>query len=83
MAYSPPMAKLIIISGGQTGVDRAALDVAMALGIAYGGWCPQGGWAEDFPRRPVCGRAIRCCAKHRAPIRPSARNGTCATATRV
>jgi Circularly permutated YpsA SLOG family len=36
-----------IISGGQSGVDRAALDAAMALGIAYGGWCPKGGWAED------------------------------------
>jgi hypothetical protein len=41
-----------IISGGQTGVDRAALDVAIARGIAYGGWCPQGGWAEDCPKPP-------------------------------
>src|SRR5688500_6234546 len=31
-----------IISGGQTGVDRAALDIAMKLSIAYGGWCPKG-----------------------------------------
>jgi hypothetical protein len=36
-----------IISGGQTGVDRAALDVAMELGIEAGGWCPAGRWAED------------------------------------
>lgn len=36
-----------IISGGQTGVDRAALDVAMRLGIAHGGWVPQGRLAED------------------------------------
>jgi predicted Rossmann fold nucleotide-binding protein DprA/Smf involved in DNA uptake len=36
-----------IISGGQTGVDRAALDVAMELGIPCGGWCPQGRRAED------------------------------------
>ncbi len=36
-----------IISGGQTGVDRAALDVAMALGIPHGGWCPRGRLAED------------------------------------
>jgi hypothetical protein len=36
-----------IISGGQTGVDRAALDVAMELGIACGGWCPKGRLAED------------------------------------
>jgi len=41
-----------IISGGQTGVDRAALDVALARGIDYGGWCPKGGWAEDFPEPP-------------------------------
>ena len=36
-----------IISGGQTGVDRAALDVALQLGIACGGWCPAGRSAED------------------------------------
>ena len=31
---------LKIISGGQTGVDRAALDVALTHGIECGGWCP-------------------------------------------
>jgi len=36
-----------IISGGQTGVDRAALDVAIELGIPCGGWCPKGRRAED------------------------------------
>jgi hypothetical protein len=36
-----------IISGGQTGVDRAALDVARWLGIEHGGWCPRGRVAED------------------------------------
>ena len=36
-----------IVSGGQTGVDRAALDVALELGIPCGGWCPQGRKAED------------------------------------
>lgn len=36
-----------IVSGGQTGVDRAALDVAIKLGIPHGGWCPRGRWAED------------------------------------
>jgi hypothetical protein len=36
-----------IISGGQTGVDRAALDVAIALGLKAGGWCPRGRRAED------------------------------------
>lgn len=41
-----------IVSGGQTGADRAALDVAIALSIPYGGWCPKGGWAEDMPNPP-------------------------------
>jgi hypothetical protein len=36
-----------LISGGQTGVDRAALDVALALGLPCGGWCPRGRRAED------------------------------------
>jgi hypothetical protein len=36
-----------IISGGQTGVDRGALDVAIELGIAHGGWCPKDRMAED------------------------------------
>jgi hypothetical protein len=43
---------LKIVTGGQTGVDRAALDVAIELGIPYGGWCPTGGWAEDLPDPP-------------------------------
>ena len=38
-----------IVSGGQTGVDRAALDVALEVGIAPGGWCPRGRRAEDEP----------------------------------
>ena len=38
-----------IVSGGQTGADRAALDAAIALGIETGGWVPLGRWAEDGP----------------------------------
>ncbi len=41
-----------IISGGQTGVDRAALDVAIERGMEWGGWCPKGGWAEDLIEPP-------------------------------
>ena len=41
-----------IISGGQTGVDRAALDLAIERGTEWGGWCPKGGWAEELPNPP-------------------------------
>lgn len=43
------MAPLTVVSGGQTGVDRAALDVALELGLACGGWVPRGRVAEDGP----------------------------------
>jgi len=36
-----------VISGGQTGTDRAALDAAIKLGIPHGGWCPKGRTALD------------------------------------
>jgi hypothetical protein len=42
---APPLLK--IISGGQTGADRAALDWALERGVPHGGWCPKGRWAED------------------------------------
>jgi len=41
-----------IISGGQTGVDRAALDAAIKLMVPYGGWIPQGRLTEDGPLPP-------------------------------
>jgi hypothetical protein len=40
---------LSVVSGGQSGVDRAALDAALFLEIPAGGWCPKGRWAEDGP----------------------------------
>jgi hypothetical protein len=41
-----------VLSGGQSGVDRAVLDAAIERGIDYGGWCPKGGWAEDMTAPP-------------------------------
>jgi len=38
-----------IVCGGQSGVDRAALDAALTAGFACGGWCPKGREAEDGP----------------------------------
>jgi len=40
---------LTIVSGGQTGADRAGLDFAIAHGLPHGGWCPLGRRAEDGP----------------------------------
>ena len=45
-----------IVSGAQTGIDRGALDAALAAGFPCGGWCPAGRRAEDGPipsRYPV------------------------------
>jgi len=44
---------LRIVSGGQNGVDRGALDAALDLGVECGGWCPAGRLAEDgiIPQR--------------------------------
>jgi hypothetical protein len=48
IAVLPPSAVgLEILSGGQTGVDRGALDAALELGRRCGGWCPEGRMAED------------------------------------
>lgn len=40
---------LTIVSGGQTGADRAALDFAIRFGLDHAGWCPLGRRAEDGP----------------------------------
>lgn len=41
-----------IFSGGETGADRAAVDFAIEHEVAYGGWVPPGGWAEDLREPP-------------------------------
>ena len=46
------MKSIKIISGGQTGADRAALDWALAHNVECGGWCPKGRKAEDGPIDP-------------------------------
>ena len=54
-----------IVSGGQTGVDRAGLDAGLALGLAVGGWCPHRRCAEDgfipecYPLRETASAAYR------------------------
>ncbi|MCG6154539.1 putative molybdenum carrier protein [Rubinisphaera margarita] len=59
-----------IVSGGQTGVDRAALDVALELGIPCGGWCPAGRRAEDgaIPDR----YPLQCTEEWRYDVRTEA-----------
>jgi hypothetical protein len=55
------MDQLKLVSGGQTGVDRAMLDFCLARGIPCGGWCPEGRSAEDgsidpaYPVRELLG----------------------------
>lgn len=41
-----------LVSGGQSGIDRGVLRYALEAGLAYRGWTPAGGWAEDFPEPP-------------------------------
>ena len=45
--FKKPVANVKIVSGGQTGVDRGALEAAVALGLEFGGWAPHGWIAED------------------------------------
>lgn len=53
MSSDGATAPLVIVSGGQTGVDRAALDAARQVGLECAGWCPKGRWAEDGPLSPT------------------------------
>src|SRR5262249_48990224 len=62
----PVPANLTIISGGQTGADRAALDFAIANGFAHGGWCPRHRRAEDGGI-PICYFLQESPSSHYAP----------------
>src|ERR1700744_1038425 len=66
------MALIKIISGGQTGVDRGALDAALVAGFACGGWCPADRGAEGgviperYPLTPRPADAIGVSQKSEA-----------------
>lgn len=66
------MALTKIISGGQTGVDRGALDAALVAGFACGGWCPADRGAEDgeiaerYPLTPLPAAAVGVPQKREA-----------------
>jgi hypothetical protein len=47
MSSPPEAGPFRVVSGGQTGVDRGALDAALDVGVPCGGWCPVGRRAED------------------------------------
>jgi hypothetical protein len=47
VSLDPTLPLARIVSGGQTGADRAALDWAIEYGVEHGGWCPLGRRAED------------------------------------
>lgn len=66
--------KLKIISGGQTGADRAALDWAIAHGVPHGGWCPRGRKAEDGAIHPKYNLAETESAKYDARTRHNVRD---------
>ena len=67
--FKKPVANVKIVSGGQTGVDRGALEAAVALGLEFGGWAPHGWIAEDgtIPAqyRERCRNIHRWAAWHR------------------
>lgn len=52
MDERPALLVVRVITGGQSGSDRGALDAARAAGVEHGGWCPAGGWAEGRPDPP-------------------------------
>ena len=74
ISSSDKLPSLTMISGGQTGVDRAALDAAMSLNIPVGGWCPKGRRAEDGPIPDSYPLTETKCNKYRTRTRWNVRD---------
>jgi hypothetical protein len=72
---------LKVISGGQTGVDRAALDAARDLGLPYGGYVPRGRWTEEGPLPQGYGGMVETEGRH--PSARTKRNVAAANATLI
>lgn len=49
-----------VVSGGQTGVDRAGLDAVLEAGLTVGRWCPKGRLAESGRTKKTAGNPYRC-----------------------
>ncbi len=81
-ARLPLMRLARIVSGGQSGVDRAALEVGRRFGIPIGGWCPPADGPRTSSILPGCSRCSRSWCRRRPRTRGCAPGGTCATATR-
>ena len=74
LTSSDESSSMTIVSGGQTGVDRAALDAAMALGLEVGGWCPKGRRAADGPIPDSYPLTETKCNKYRTRTRWNVRD---------
>jgi hypothetical protein len=86
MSHDPnpevPAPAIHIRTGGQTGVDRAALDFAVRKGIPYGGWCPPAAGRRISRTRRASWRSTRGCRRRHPRCPSSERPGTSGTATR-
>jgi len=77
-AYKDKMKIVRIISGGQTGSDRNAIDAAIATGIPYSGWCPKGRRSEDgtIPEKYILKETVSSGYTQRTELNVSASSAT-------